>query len=96
MAQKIRYSTNVSSRFARLSCQGRQTPFPIICKRSIRCSSQSFTHDPPNSKISSIAGVSKWIKACWDNDKDIPVFAVNGNKINILIQPQEFYQTLKV
>ena len=62
----------------------------------MRSSSDNFANDPPNPKASALAAASEWIKTCWDSDRNLPAFAVDGNKISVLLQPQDFYQTLKV
>jgi len=61
----------------------------------MRSSSDNFANDPPNPKASALAAASEWIKTCWDSDRNLPAFAVDGNKISVLLQPQDFYQTLK-
>ena len=96
MRENLRRAIAISSRSTPFSLPGKSTKMPLISKRQMRTSSHNFANDPPNPKASTLAAVSKWIKTCWDSDRNLPAFAVDGNKISVLLQPQEFYQTLKV
>lgn len=76
-------------------CKGPHSNLPRSC-RTFRSNAGNYSKDPANSRLSSLSAVSDWIKKCWDHDKNLPAFAVNGDKITILTKPQDFYQTLKV
>ena len=97
MAQKSGFCFVYTTRLAPCLVRSPSIRLMNVSRTCLRFnSSKNFANEPPNFKLSSLAAVSDWIKTCWDGDKNLPVFIMNGNKITVLTKPQDFYQTLKV
>lgn len=97
MARKAGNFVMCSSKRTSLLLQCRASPyFMKTTTRGLRFSANNFRENFSDSKLKPLAAVSEWLKKCWDSDKSLPAFAVNGDRITVLTQPQDFYRTLKV